>query len=615
MREPTPEQAAVLRNDARVRVVRATPGSGKTWLVSEVIRQAIDKWPSKSSGIAALSFTRVGGDEVRRAVGYELDHPHFVGTIDAFLFRYIIRPYLCKVFPGSFAAPRIVAGDWSPESWAKCSRSLSATVGQGINLFGCVFVGEENGAAIIAHKPHPSQPLRVLSGEDLKKVKDAKRNIWKSCGLLTHSDAALWASKIVTHSKFGALIRAEINRRFSLLIVDELQDTGCFLAKTILALLEGPAERGLLVGDPDQAIFEFNGARPDLFDAFERIPDAVTLPLASSLRCPAAVVTASSHLKDSGGVILPAQDRNGRAILIKYKDMVREARQVQKLLCTKQGCRTVKMIARGNAAVEELMGRDSVSQPSLYCRPLTHLARGVRQFRQGRNVSALAAARASLECALFDYESVSEEDIEGANIDTDEWKALIVRCLLRANSIATDCIWHDWQTAAGQILDQELSSIGLDAALGFVQGRLKPQKRTGWDKPSASFLPSLSPVANGGDGIAVQTVHGVKGETHDTTIFVCPPVSRMEHCPSQLWWSSSDKDREEKRIAYVAMTRTRGDLIVLVSEQCFARLLDKSPSFIESFECMSIAEFAALFTNSTAAINSRNDVSDQRSPS
>ena len=32
-----------------------------------------------------------------------------------------------------------------------------------------------------------------------------------------------------------------------------------------------PKARGVLVGDPDQAIYEFNGARPDLFSAFESI--------------------------------------------------------------------------------------------------------------------------------------------------------------------------------------------------------------------------------------------------------------------------------------------------------------------------------------------------------
>lgn len=39
MRTPTPEQQKVLDSgDARIRLVRAVPGSGKTWLVAELLR-------------------------------------------------------------------------------------------------------------------------------------------------------------------------------------------------------------------------------------------------------------------------------------------------------------------------------------------------------------------------------------------------------------------------------------------------------------------------------------------------------------------------------------------------------------------------------------------------
>ena len=118
MREPTAEQQAVLECEARIRVIRAVPGSGKTWLVAEYIRREIGSWSSATCGIAAMSFTRVGGDEIRRAVGRELGHPHYVGTIDAFLYRYVIRPFLAKVRP-DIRSPHLIPADWSPSSWGK----------------------------------------------------------------------------------------------------------------------------------------------------------------------------------------------------------------------------------------------------------------------------------------------------------------------------------------------------------------------------------------------------------------------------------------------------------------------------------------------------------------
>src|SRR4030042_5404112 len=80
MPQPTPEQQKILVDPSRGRIVRAAPGSGKTWLIAEEIRRRMNDWPSKHAGIAALSFTNVARDEINGSVGSGLQHPHFVGT-------------------------------------------------------------------------------------------------------------------------------------------------------------------------------------------------------------------------------------------------------------------------------------------------------------------------------------------------------------------------------------------------------------------------------------------------------------------------------------------------------------------------------------------------------
>jgi superfamily I DNA/RNA helicase len=140
----------------------------------------------------------------------------------------------------------------------------------------------------------------------------------------------------------------------------------------------------------------------------------------------------------------------------------------------------------------------------------------------------------------------------------------------------------------------------LAPSFAFVKGKLKPQKRDGWDAPLVNLLPQTSGDCHKTAGIQVQTVHGVKGETHDITIFVCPPMTAA-HCPSTVWWSTSDKDREEKRIAYVAMTRTRGDLIFCVSQACYDRLAARHVAFVESFECMTVADCVLSLGQTTLA--------------
>ena len=591
MRTPTAEQQAVLDCASRVRIVCATPGSGKTWLVAELIRQELDKWQTRTSGIAALSFTRVGGDEIRKALGYELTHPHFVGTIDAFLFRYVVRPFLRCCFPW-FGNPRLIPGEWGAEHWSKYGSAQVVTVDKKrtINLFGCVFVDEDQGKAVVAHKPHPRQPLKRLVGGDLRKVRDGKKQLWERSGCLTHSDAALWASKILEHQSFGCNIRAEIVRRFPLLIVDELQDTGYFLGKSIRLLLAESTVHGMLVGDPDQAIFEFSGARPDLFNSFESIEGAVALPLANSLRCPSAVVEAAKHVKDSPGKVGPAEERKGRAILVRYDDMRADISRIVKLIVRWRAGGSVKIVARSNQTIEVLVGRRSESPPKLRCPALNHMHRAVIAFRQGRQVAALAAARAALDVVIFQHEGVSDEELNGSNLDPRAWKMLAVRSLLGANALAATGSVFDWQKAVGEILDEELVAFGLDPSLGFAPGHIRPQKHGDWEKASVDCLPQLGVADSWLMGVPVRTVHGVKGETHDATIFVCPESGGASRCPSTVWWSADTKDREERRIAYVAMTRTQGDLILCVPRKCYQRLAARRSEFTASFKCVTVAE-------------------------
>jgi DNA helicase-2/ATP-dependent DNA helicase PcrA len=553
--------------------------------VAELIRQELDGWGSPTSGIAALSFTRIGGAEIRKAIGYELTHPHFVGTIDAFVFRYIIRPFLKRCFP-IFSEPRLIPGDWSPNQWRKFTGGLSATTTSGTNIFGCMFVSEHDGKAVVSYAK-PFQPLMPLVGPEHDAVKKAKFELWKKSGCLTHSDAALWASKILEHEQFGKAVISEIVRRFPLIVVDEVQDTGYFLGKTIRLLLTTSSARGVVVGDPDQAIYEFNGARPDLFQGFEVLEGAVTLPLSTSLRCPPAVAVAASHVKDSGGQMGPADGDPGRAILVRGNDMVGDVSRIVEAVVVRNRVGTIKVIARQNATIDTLTGRNVKALPKLRCPALSHINRGVVAFRQGKRVAALANVRAGLEYGVFGHEGVSEEALRKSGIVPDDWKRLAVDCLFLANALPNDGTVHDWQSKVGGLLDSKLIEFCQARSLEFKAGKLKPQKADGWAKPFTEYVPTLSGCVSALSTVPVTTVHAVKGETHDVTLFVCPNAREASECLSSVWWSASDDAREERRIAYVAMTRTRGILIVWMGAESYDRLISAQPEFVKCFECLS----------------------------
>jgi DNA helicase II / ATP-dependent DNA helicase PcrA len=607
VRTPTAQQFSVLTNTNRVRVVRAAPGSGKTTLIGMLIRQELENWPANGGGIAALSFTRVGGQEIRKELGYDLGHPHFVRTIDSFLFRFVVRPMLKQVHP-TWAEPRLIPADWSPKHWTKgpngapwVFRGKGGKQARDYNLFEVSFTGEdENGPQSTCAGPY-------LAGSTLVPEQDrvgllvAKRQCWERFGWLTHADAALLASQVLSDVKHGTAIRRLLLRRFPLLIVDELQDTGFFLAKSVRQLLAEPTIRGVLVGDPNQAIYEFNGARPKLFNEFEAMAGMPPLSLGESQRCLSPVVAAATHVKESDDPFDAAEGDEGRAMLVRYAEMVTDVNRVIAAIRTSRPSAEIKVVVRWNATISEFKTGKAEEIQSLRCPSLTHMSRAVQFFRQGHNVRALANVRAAIELAVFGHEGLTDDDLEQQAIDARGWKALAVRCLLQSNAIYSNISMQYWQSVVGSNIDRAIQDFGLPANTKFCAGKLKPKHLTGKqrreagaDKPFSAFAPIGSEAKTDPD-VPIQTVHGVKGETHDVTVFVWPPASRYRPCPSRTWWSADPSESEERRIAYVAMTRSRRDLIMCIDYVCFGRLCADRAGFVGSFQCQTIDECIATF--------------------
>jgi DNA helicase-2/ATP-dependent DNA helicase PcrA len=591
MQSPTTDQRAVLDSVARIRLVRAAPGGGKTWLVAAAIRNELEGWTSPTAGIAALSFTRVGGDEIRHALGHDLDHPHFVGTLDAFVFRYVVRPHLRAVFR-EYRAPTLVPGEWEPDkNWRRTDISSAEDPRIQINPFACVWIGRaksEDHTPILARPVPNSGKYKALGVRDRAAVISAKEALWRSRGLVTHSDAAYLATEILRHAEWGTLIRDEIVRRFPLLVVDELQDTGHFLGETVFRLLRASSVRGLLVGDPDQAIYEFTGAKPQLFHAFAKLGGAAGLELASSRRCPRAVAAVASQLKGSDGPLEPAEHGPGRAFLVHYVSP-REIGKVVSAVRAAHPRGVVRVITRSNATVRLLTGLTGSEPVSLGCRPATALHRGVQAFRRGRAIAALAAARTAVELAMLDRDGVGDEELRAAGIDPAHWKELTVRCLMGAHALATDGTVFDWHVGAHAVLEHEFGLFGRATGHYPTQAIRKPQQRGAFAAAIRTSLPEPGEEVSSVEGVPVQTVHAVKGETHDATIFVCPPTpgkGGARKCPSTLWWSADEADAEERRVAYVAVTRSRGSLVLCVDEASFTRLSDTRPEFLATFECV-----------------------------
>lgn len=587
---PTKEQQTILDNQARIRLVRAVPGSGKTWLVANLIKKELGHWHSNHCGIAALSFTRVGGDEIRKSIGYDLHHPHFVGTIDAFLFRFIVRPFLSKVLQ-TLKIPRLIPTEWEPNRWQSgpghtkfTVRTIVGGTHRSFNLFNVCFLGEKDGQTIITCKQHPWDPPDPLDPQVTGILLKQKNKLWETHGWLTHSDASFLTSKILQDPAHGATVRAEVLRRFPLVIIDELQDTGWFLGQCIMQLLAEPFSRGVLVGDPSQAIYEFSGARPDLFDRFNQLSGTQQLTLTQTQRCSLAVCKVAEHLSSPTQHISPATNRAGRAFLLWYTNFEADIRRLYVAIVKRSGSGLVKMVARHTKTIEKLTYRGSTELLKLGSTPLNHLHQAVNNFRRRRQVSALAGTQAALAHTLFGYEGITQDELDSIGISTAAWRQLAVEVLFEANSEKVGETFESWWNRISAFIQTQLTSITASSTPPKAIRRPSVNERC---KARKEYLIETASNSTQEQRVAVQTVHAVKGETHDLTVLVCPDNGQKSRCPSEIWW----EDGEERRIAFVAVTRTRGDLVVCVSKPSFNRLKENRRLFVASFECMPINDF------------------------
>jgi len=600
MREPTQEQKSVIEDTSRIRLVRAAPGSGKTWLVGEVMRKEIEHW-SSNGGIAALSFTRVGGNEIRKAVGYELDCPHFVGTIDSFLFRYVVRPFLQKVFP-SLASPRLIPAAWEPQYWTKNPEKQSWMVTTknnclGYSLFKISYQGLLKKIPILVIPNSFKGGYRVIPDIDSSYVWEKKKESWKKYGWITHADTALLSYWILSHPQHGKLVCEQLAARFPFIIIDELQDTGFFLGKALLRILDVSIFRGLLVGDPDQAIYEFNGAKPELFDAFSGINGATELSLGKSQRCPPAVILAARFLQSTRHEIQPNPEKEGLCLLLIYKDMIPDTQKVLVCLAKEYPRKIIKSLVRSNSNALQIKSARHIKEfGKLRCPALLHISRAVRSFRNGDNVKALAQINSCISLWLFQYEGIDENALIKKGIQPDLWKQLLIDCLLSCAKIDTSVTYEQWQKEAGSIIgdclqhSKEISPI-FEKVKILAPHIKNNRKKNEADTQMSLFLPSFT---QNGPPIPIQTVHAVKGETHDITVFVCPSEGKNVKCPAEVWWSADVKDQEERRIAYVAFTRAQGDMMLLVSQNTANALKIQQNEFCKCFNVMSVEKYCAL---------------------
>jgi len=257
------EQQEIVFNKKGKFVVRACPGSGKTYSVAARLAWKVENWEHPHQGITALSFTNVAWKEIRDKLENKFNlkksfgYPHFLGTIDSFVNQYIFLPFGhlvmdCKKRPVLVGEPH---GSWNypPRRGYKAYNSCFDKFSYDIN--GNLIKISDTSECFFGNK-------NIFGTEHECNIKQSKKGLFRE-GYANQKDANYFAMKIF--EKYPKIAKALVFR-FPELIIDESQDTSEVQIRIIDLLIENGLNEIMLVGDPDQAIFEWNDARPELFE-------------------------------------------------------------------------------------------------------------------------------------------------------------------------------------------------------------------------------------------------------------------------------------------------------------------------------------------------------------
>ena len=257
--KPDPEQLEAIGHPTST-VVLAGPGSGKTYTLVEKVSYLTQHIVPAPFAVACITLSNDAVTEFTTRLQRQGIRPGrnlFLGTLHSFCLTRVIKPY------GHLVGVQTV-NDRKVLNKMSCL-SLLQTV-----------LDEESVNEQARWFTTTLRKIRMdiacngdLSAYDERHVQVAK----KYMELLNEQQTIDFESMTIEALNIleaNPSVRDLIASRFSWIVVDEYQDLGGVLHRIIL-LLKSSGVKIFAVGDPDQSIFGFNGAKPTMVNELEQL--------------------------------------------------------------------------------------------------------------------------------------------------------------------------------------------------------------------------------------------------------------------------------------------------------------------------------------------------------
>jgi DNA helicase-2/ATP-dependent DNA helicase PcrA len=320
----SPVQQRIVDHGDGALLVLAGPGSGKTRVLTERVRRLL----TVSQGhfrVLALTFTNKAANEMRERLSElpDINERAFIGTFHSFCVEVLASRGAAiglEVMPHLFESIRdrsqilleSAIGDplLAPEVLGRDQKDRSQLIGRWLDE--------------ISYAKSNLMSSSEVDDPVIRRVYEVYDDGLRSCGALDFDDLLLLVHRLfVERPRIADFFR----RQFRYICIDEAQDMNPAQFYLLAALCGDEYRNVMMVGDPRQAIFSWNGADVRFLDTFRETFGARVEQLTENYRSCQAVVRAAQALAPGYAVEgrLPIR---GEVRLLVSEDESDEANQV-----------------------------------------------------------------------------------------------------------------------------------------------------------------------------------------------------------------------------------------------------------------------------------------------
>ena len=583
-------------------MVLAGPGSGKTSVIVERTAYMINEGDISPANILVVTFSRAAAKEMKeRFLSFtgQKYTPVTFGTFHGVFYGILKQAY-------GFTAANIL----SDEEKSGILKELALNYGGDLAEEGDF--AEEVAKEISVVKGNKISLEHYYSSccpdEVFRQIYQGYREACQSRRKLDFDDMILYCYELFTQRKD---ILAAWQKKFQYILVDEFQDINQ-LQYDIVRMLAQPQNNLFIVGDDDQSIYHFRGARPEIMLNFNRdYPEAETVTLNVNYRCSGQILASAMRVigenKKRFSKKLSTPNQAGDAVMIREFQNPREeyltvVSELRERLENGEKLEDTAILLRTNQEAEGLVGALMERQvpfnmkeklPNLFhhwiCRNLLaymHFAAGEKNrkyFVEFMNRPNRYISRDALSLSpIVDFEELKEfykdKDWMCDRITTLETHLRVLKGLApyaAINFIRKGMGYEEYLHEYAEyrkIKPEELSEI-LDRLTESTRGMNSLEE---WEAYIEDYTTKLEEQARRAEqereGVLISTLHGVKGLEYDFVYILNVNEGSMPYRKAVL----EPAIEEERRLFYVGMTRARKKLALCYVRQQYEKKREPS---------------------------------------